>query len=93
MRQIDRQARFGMRFAMLATAAPQGRVPRSAPRERGAPGGTRLPLRRALDTIRLWQERVRGRKQLLQLDDRVLRDIGITRLQAEAEAHKPFWRA
>jgi uncharacterized protein YjiS (DUF1127 family) len=50
-------------------------------------------LRRARDAIELWQERSRGRRQLLLLDEHVLRDIGITRLQAEAEANKPFWRA
>jgi uncharacterized protein YjiS (DUF1127 family) len=44
-------------------------------------------------TLRLWQDRVSGRQQLLRLDDHVLRDIGITRLQAQAEANKPFWRA
>ena len=50
-------------------------------------------LRRVRDTIRLWQDRTRGRQQLRDLDDHVLRDIGITRLQADAEASKPFWRA
>jgi uncharacterized protein YjiS (DUF1127 family) len=50
-------------------------------------------LRQARDAIQLWRERSRGRQQLLLLDEHVLRDIGITRLQAEAEASKPFWRA
>jgi uncharacterized protein YjiS (DUF1127 family) len=27
------------------------------------------------------------------LEDHLLRDVGLTRLQAEAEANKPFWRA
>jgi uncharacterized protein YjiS (DUF1127 family) len=35
----------------------------------------------------------RGRQQLRTFDDHLLRDIGMTRLQAEAEADKPFWRA
>jgi uncharacterized protein YjiS (DUF1127 family) len=43
--------------------------------------------------VRLWQRRARGRQQLRQFDDHMLRDIGITRLQAAAEATKPFWRA
>ena len=34
-----------------------------------------------------------GRQQLRTFDDHLLRDIGVTRLQAEAEADKPFWRA
>ena len=28
----------------------------------------------------------------MKLDDRLLRDIGISRAQAVAEAAKPFWR-
>jgi uncharacterized protein YjiS (DUF1127 family) len=52
-----------------------------------------LRLRRGLDTLRLWQERARGRQQLRTLNDHLLRDIGITHLQAAAEADKPFWRA
>jgi uncharacterized protein YjiS (DUF1127 family) len=26
------------------------------------------------------------------LDDRLLRDVGLSRAEAEREAHKPFWR-
>jgi len=35
-----------------------------------------------------WQQR----QALLDLDDRLLDDIGITRKQAEREASKPFWQ-
>ena len=44
------------------------------------------------DTIATWRERAKMRRQLLLLDDRLLRDIGIDRLQARSEAEKPFWR-
>ena len=37
------------------------------------------------------QRRAEQRKQLLELDDRMLKDIGITREQAVREASKPFW--
>ncbi len=37
------------------------------------------------------QERQRSRRQLLQADDRTLRDIGITRSQARREALRGFW--
>lgn len=47
---------------------------------------------RMIDLIFLWQERSRGRYRLAQLDDRMLRDIGINRLDALREASKPFWR-
>ena len=37
-------------------------------------------------------ERRRQRRALADLDDRSLRDIGLSRRQAEREAAKPFWR-
>jgi len=37
-------------------------------------------------------ERSHQRKALLDLDARLLRDIGVTREQAEQEAGKPFWK-
>jgi uncharacterized protein YjiS (DUF1127 family) len=39
---------------------------------------------------RMWQKR-RGRQRLLTLDPHLLRDIGITRVQAEQEAAKWMW--
>lgn len=42
---------------------------------------------------RLAVERYRQRKQLMEMDDRQLEDIGITPEQAELEAGKPIWRA
>jgi len=41
---------------------------------------------------RLCSERYRQRRQLLEMDDRQLKDIGITRELAEQEAGKPLWR-
>ncbi|MFZ1923353.1 MAG: DUF1127 domain-containing protein, partial [Xanthobacteraceae bacterium] len=35
--------------------------------------------------------RSRSRQELQGLPDATLRDIGITRCDAEREAHKPFW--
>lgn len=40
---------------------------------------------------RLWQRRQES-AQLLSMTDRELRDIGITRYDAEMESRKPFWR-
>jgi uncharacterized protein YjiS (DUF1127 family) len=45
----------------------------------------------AIDWIRLMARRWRERRTLEGLDDRMLRDIGINRLDAMAEARKPFW--
>jgi uncharacterized protein YjiS (DUF1127 family) len=47
---------------------------------------------RAIDTVLRWQERIRGRKELQRLDDRLLKDIGINRIDALREANKPFWK-
>jgi uncharacterized protein YjiS (DUF1127 family) len=38
-----------------------------------------------------WIDRGRQRRQLAELSDHMLRDIGITRADAWAEADKPFW--
>jgi len=43
-------------------------------------------------TLRTWQIRVRQRRELRDLDDAVLRDVGISRAQARFSAEKPFWR-
>jgi uncharacterized protein YjiS (DUF1127 family) len=36
--------------------------------------------------------RRRQRQALLELEDHLLADIGVTRAQAEQEARKPFWK-
>jgi uncharacterized protein YjiS (DUF1127 family) len=36
--------------------------------------------------------RARERRALADLDDRMLHDIGITRVEAIREAEKPFWK-
>jgi uncharacterized protein YjiS (DUF1127 family) len=38
-----------------------------------------------------WYELHRQRRLLLSLDDRLLRDIGISRADARKEALRPFW--
>ena len=40
-----------------------------------------------------WRDRVRQRKMLAGLDDRLLSDIGLSRSDVEREVQKPFWRA
>lgn len=95
MRQFDRQASFATlssTLAMLAPAAPR-RALGPAAQSSGLYRRAGLRVRHGIDTLRLWHERARGRQQLRTFDDHLLRDIGITRLQAEAEANKPFWRA
>ena len=58
--------------------------------------GFRMLVRdtRALfDLFTTWQERAAMRHHLRTLDDRILRDIGLSRADMEREAAKHFWRA
>ena len=48
---------------------------------------------RILDTLATWQERAARRTHLSELDAFLLKDMGVTRADAEYEAAKPFWRA
>ena len=51
--------------------------------------GTIAAVRRWLNEA---NQRRRGREALAQMTDAQIKDIGITRMQAELEAAKPFWR-
>lgn len=42
--------------------------------------------------LRRYQQCRRSRRQLLTLDDRLLKDIGITRAEALKEGQKSFWK-
>ena len=46
----------------------------------------------ALDTLLEWRERAQQRHALARLDDRMLRDIGLSRADVYCEYRKPFWR-
>jgi uncharacterized protein YjiS (DUF1127 family) len=45
-----------------------------------------------LDTMRIWSSRISERQALAELDDRFLKDIGVSREEAVREAAKPFWQ-
>lgn len=60
--------------------------------ESGRRDGPAEWLRRVLDAVLDWMERSASRRRLAALDDRMLRDIGVSRCEAEEEARKPFWR-
>jgi uncharacterized protein YjiS (DUF1127 family) len=46
----------------------------------------------AADKVTEWHDRVRGRRWLMEMDERLLKDIGISRSDAYRESRKPFWR-
>ena len=66
-------------------AAPRGATPGAGPTASGLFAGV-------FNRLLLWQERASQRQALSSLDDRMLRDIGVTRAEAERESGKPFWR-
>ncbi|EEX10737.1 conserved hypothetical protein [Ruegeria lacuscaerulensis ITI-1157] len=56
----------------------------------------RLPLVAALAvrfaaTVTKWERRRRSRTNLGKLDDRLLRDVGLTRPEADRESRRHFW--
>lgn len=75
------------RSSGLYTAAP-GAVPAADRVTRVA----RRPLWRLLDLLFSVMERRKQRQALMGLDDYLLKDIGISRSEAEQEVSKPFWR-
>ena len=49
-------------------------------------------LGRGCEAVLTWAERARQRRQLAELNDYMLRDIGLTRSDVAEEIRKPFWR-
>jgi uncharacterized protein YjiS (DUF1127 family) len=101
MNQTDRETIRRRRgpvtlFSSAALAAPLHGAPEVRPvHERWLARAWRAldaGLLRAVDAILTWRERARTRRQLAMLDDRLLHDIGLTRVDAWSEAEKPFWR-
>ncbi|MFO1067552.1 MAG: DUF1127 domain-containing protein [Geminicoccaceae bacterium] len=54
------------------------------------PANSRLVA--AVERLNGWIERYRQRRTLLELNDHLLKDIGVSRVDAEREGYKPFWR-
>ena len=70
-------------------------MPSAAALLRRLGGGAQEIARRALQGIEhvaIWAARVRERRQLHRLSDHMLKDIGVSRSDAEREISKPFWR-
>lgn len=50
-------------------------------------------LDRMVEAPFIWAERAAERRHLAQLDDHLLRDIGLSRADIETVSAKPFWRS
>lgn len=48
-------------------------------------------LARGRDAMRDWVLRSNSRRSLMQLDERMLKDIGLTQADVVVETDKPFW--
>ena len=52
----------------------------------------KIALAASVTALLIWQERARERARLSELDERVLKDMGMTRGDAMRESHKAPWR-
>ena len=59
----------------------------------GGIDGTMALIAAVLATLCAWRERSRQRRHLRDLDERLLRDIGLSRGDVRREAAKPGWRS
>jgi uncharacterized protein YjiS (DUF1127 family) len=73
------------------TTLPLRTLPREVmqPRRRSVT----VPVRRWLAMVKVAWRRWHSRNLLSQLDDSMLKDIGLTRADVWYETRKPFWRA
>jgi uncharacterized protein YjiS (DUF1127 family) len=45
------------------------------------------------ETLHVWRERQQRRRELAELSERDLHDVGLSWSDVDFEAEKPFWRA
>jgi uncharacterized protein YjiS (DUF1127 family) len=66
---------------------------RSAPRVAARATGPTWRLARLIGRLRTWFKRMRERRDLADLSDTQLRDVGLSREVIKREVEKPFWMA
>ena len=52
-----------------------------------------LVVAKYIKRLEQYKHLINSRKTLSKLDDNMLKDIGLTRAEAEKEAAKPFWKS
>lgn len=80
-----------MTLRLGRTSLPQATATNPEPQPRADAAGVRGRMNALLATPSLWVERHRTRRALAELDDHLLRDIGVTQAEAQIECAKPFW--
>jgi uncharacterized protein YjiS (DUF1127 family) len=82
------------------TASRSGYVIRRAPAAHGVTAALGQLVRfvdsgfeRAVEELFTWQRRLADRRALESMDERMLRDIGVSRAEVYAETSKPFWKS
>jgi uncharacterized protein YjiS (DUF1127 family) len=60
---------------------------------RESPRDLHLPSSKVFALARVWRERQRIRRQLADMSERELQDVGTCRSDIACEIAKPFWRA
>jgi uncharacterized protein YjiS (DUF1127 family) len=70
--------------------APRSRIRPDAPAI-GLAGTLRTAGTRLVLALLRWQELARQRRRLLAMDDRMLKDLGLSRADAHREGQRPFW--
>jgi uncharacterized protein YjiS (DUF1127 family) len=90
--RISRARRLGPKAELSrATFSCADRIPRKT-QWQASPRRLSGFLSEVRATLREWRQRKNGRLELARLDERMLRDIGLTRVDADYEINKPFWR-
>ena len=100
-RAVHRHGAAGVVHTLDLTALPKWYLPTSpdAPRAGWAPDRPKMrhvalltAIRRIAAIIRMWRRRAHSRQLLCELNDHLLKDIGVSRETACYEVGKPFWR-
>lgn len=73
----------------MTMTAGNGRLTHKTPGPRPSLSGLAVRL---FDAVGTWSDRAEQRRALAAISDHVLHDIGLSRLDAEGEVEKPFWR-
>ena len=80
-----------LKWISAVNTMPLQKTPGSARSTTYAPRRNSV-LRRVKRLLQLWRERKRSHPQLCELDDYILRDIGLTRDALLCESTRPYWR-